>query len=86
MRVKEDLVLNKVVDEYVVVAKNPDVFKGILKLNETGAFIFKIMQQDIAADKIIEKITEEYDVSKEKAEVDLNEFINHLDDVGLIIK
>ncbi len=86
MRVKDGLIVNKVMGDYVVMASNPDIFKGMLKINETGYFIFKAMEEDIDFDDIVEKLTDEYDVSKDKAEEDVKSIISCLDGAGLIVK
>ena len=46
MKIKEDFILRKVADSYVVVPVNNMSldFNGIINLNETGAFLFKLMQ------------------------------------------
>lgn len=43
MKIKEDFVLRKVADSYVVVPVNKLTldFNGIINLNETGAFLLK---------------------------------------------
>ena len=43
MKIKEDFVLRKVADSYVVVPVNKLTldFNGIINLNETGAFLFE---------------------------------------------
>lgn len=86
MRIKDGLIVKKVMGDYVVMASNSDIFKGMLKLNETGYFIFKAMKEDIDFDDIVEKLTDEYDVSKDKAEEDLKIILDCLDDAGLIVK
>lgn len=86
MKIKDGLVLNKIADEYVVVSHNPDIFNGILKINDTGAFIFELLQKGKENNDIIQLMTEAYYVTRDKAENDLNEFIQKLDDVGMIEK
>ena len=46
MKIKEDFVLRKVADSYVVVPVNKMTldFNGIINLNETGAFLFEKLQ------------------------------------------
>lgn len=86
MKLKDGLVLNKVADEYVVVSHNPDIFNGILKINDSGAFIFELLQKGKENNDIVQSMTEVYYVTREKAEDDLKEFIQKLDDVGMIEK
>ena len=46
----------------------------------------KINPKDIYFDDIVEKLINEYDVSKDKAEEDIKIILNRFDDAGLIIK
>ena len=47
MKIKNDFILRKVADSYVVVPVNSMTldFNGIVNLNETGAFLFDILQK-----------------------------------------
>ena len=51
MKIKDDFILRKVADSYVVVPVNSMTFdfNGIINLNETGAFLFELLQK--GADK-----------------------------------
>ncbi len=77
MKIKKDFILRKVADSYVVVpvGKMTLDFNGIINLNETGAFLFGLMQKGIEREELIEKLLEEYDVSPEKAAADVDSFI-----------
>ncbi len=46
MKIKDDFVLRKVADSYVVVPVNSLTldFNGVMNLNETGAFLFEALQ------------------------------------------
>ena len=69
MKIKDDFVLRKVADSYVVVPVNSLTldFNGVINLNETGAFLFEQLQKGIEKDELIAKMISEYDVTKEKA-------------------
>ena len=77
MKIKEDFILRKVADSYVVVPVNNmslDI-NGIINLNETGAFHFKLMQSGIDREELISKMLDEYEVTPQKAEEDIDLFI-----------
>ena len=40
MKIKSNLSLNAMGDEFVVVSDDPKVFRGMIKLNQSGAFVF----------------------------------------------
>ena len=77
MKIKEDFILRKVADSYVVVPVNKMTldFNGIINLNETGAFLFELLQKGAERDELVDKMLEEYDVDREKAEADIDVFI-----------
>ena len=87
MKIKENFVLKQVADTYIVVplgAANVD-FNTIISLNETGAFLWKALETETDRDSIIERLLGEYDVSREKAEVDVDAFILKVQQAGLLV-
>ena len=81
MKIKDDFVLRKVADSYVVVPVNSLTldFNGVINLNETGAFLFEQLQKGIEKDELIAKMISEYDVTS--ADIDI--FINKLKDANV---
>ena len=77
MKIKKDFILRKVADSYVVVpvGKMTLDFNGIINLNETGAFLFGLLQQGADREELLAKMLEEYDVTSEKAAADINKFL-----------
>ena len=77
MKIKKDFILRKVADSYVVVpvGKMTLDFNGIINLNETGAFLFGLLQNGAEREELIEKMLEEYDVSADKAAADIDKFL-----------
>ena len=80
MKIKDDFALRKVADSYVVVPVNSLTldFNGVINLNETGAFLFEQLQKGIEKEELVEKMLDEYDVTREKASADIDLFINKL--------
>ena len=77
MKIKSDFILRKVADSYVVVpvGKMTLDFNGIINLNETGAFLFGLLQDGADREELIAKMLEEYDVTEERAASDIDIFI-----------
>lgn len=86
MKIKEDFILRKVADSYVVVPVNDLTldFNGIINLNETGAFLFEILQKGADRDELLNRILEEYDVSPQKAVADIDVFIGKVKDADIL--
>lgn len=85
MKIKNDFVLRKVADSYVVVPVNSLTldFNGVMNLNETGAFLFEQLQNGIEKEELVCKMLDEYDVTKEKASADIDAFISKLKDADV---
>lgn len=72
--------LREVAGSYVVVAvgKRSEQFNGMVNLNETGAFLWKLVEQGASRDELLNSLLETYEVEREKAEQDVDKFISVL--------
>lgn len=87
MKLKYDFVVNQVAGETVAVSVgNIDgKFNGYIKLNDTGAFIFKALKNDTTRDKIISDLKNEYPDTDETDIVDsVNDIIEKLEKAELL--
>lgn len=86
MKIKDDFILRKVADTYVVVPVNSMTldFNGIINLNETGAFLFELLQNSATKDELLIRLLEEYDVSKQKASSDIDIFIEKVKEADIL--
>lgn len=86
MKIKEDFLLRKVADSYVVVPVNSMTldFNGIINLNETGAFLFELLQKGAEQQELVNKMLEEYDVTPEIAEKDIEIFIQKVKEADIL--
>lgn len=80
MKIKEGFMLREVAGSYVVVAvgKRSEQFNGMVNLNETGAFLWKLVEQGTSRDELLNSLLETYEVEREKAEQDVDKFISVL--------
>ena len=86
MKLKQDFVLREIAGDYVLipVMKQEDEFKGIISLNETGAYIWKKLEENKDTDEIIEDMLNDYEVSLELATSNVNEFLSNLKTLGIM--
>ena len=86
MKIKDGFVLREVAGSFIVVAVGEAVksFNGIVNLNETGAFLWKILEKGATRDELIAKLLEEYDVDESTASIDVEKFINKLSEAKLV--
>lgn len=87
MKLKYDFVINNVAGETVAVSVgNNDSFNGYIKLNETGAFIFKMLKKDTGVEEIVNAILKEYpDATAEAARESVNNLIEQLQGAELLV-
>lgn len=86
MKIKKNFILRKVADSYVVVPVGRQTldFNGVINLNETGAFLFGLMQQGADRDELVDKMLAEYEVDRPKAEADIDKFIQSVKDADIL--
>lgn len=86
MKIKDGFILRKFADKYLSVAVGDaaDEFNVLITLNETGAFVWDLMQEDVSYDFVIEQMLENYEVDRETAIRDLDEFLEKTRSAGLI--
>lgn len=86
MKIKEGFIIRKLAENYVVVPIdniNND-FKGMIQLNETGAFLFEQLQQEKTLDELLALMLEKYDIDTHKAKNDIELFVAKLKKDGLL--
>lgn len=86
MKIKEGFMLKQVCEEYMVVpvgAASVD-FKSVIRLNETGAFLWKLLENGAEKEDMLKDILDEYDVSEDIAAADIDAFIFKLRDAGIV--
>ena len=88
MKLKYDFVINDVAGETVAVSvgDTEDRFNGYIKLNKTGAFIFKMLKKDTGVEEIVNAILKEYpDATAEAARESVNNLIEQLQGAELLV-
>ena len=86
MKIKEGFILREIAGNNIIVPVGATTkqFSGMININSTGAFLFKLMQQtDISKEELTAKLTEEYDVSAEIANRDVDAFMKKIADAGI---
>lgn len=77
MKIKEGYLIREIAGAYVVVPAGEQVveFNGLMTLNETAAFIWRILVDGADESEVVRKMLDEYDVSEEKAKEDVGKVI-----------
>ena len=88
MKVNDEFILQEIADEGIVVpvGKASDSLQGVVKLNSTGVFLWKIMlKDDHNEESLSSSLAKEYSISKEKAQIDVEHFFFFLRNIGCIV-
>ena len=88
MRVKDNYVLQQVIDEYIVVpiAEEADRIHGVISLNESGAYLWNLLSNcDYTESDIALRLAEEYGIDSDTAAADTANFIEQLQSIVCLI-
>ncbi len=78
MKIKNGFIIRKLGAEYMVVAigEASNDFSGMIKLNDTGAFLWNELTKGITEEELITSMLKEYDnLDEATAKSDLNEYL-----------
>lgn len=86
MRTKEGFMLRNVAGKDIVIAVGAASvdFNGLISLNETGAFLWKILENGAEYDELVQKLLQEYDTDEATAKEGIDSFLKTARDAGLI--
>lgn len=86
MKIKNDFIVKEISGSTVVIPVGNRVadFNGMLKLNETGVFLFNLLKDNTTIEALVQSLVNEYEVTKEKANEDVVSFVNKLKEADII--
>lgn len=87
MKLKSGFVLEEVGGSYLAVAvgERAEEFKVLIKLNSTGAFLWRILEsKDVTESDLVNELISEYQVDETTASSSISSFVKTLADGGLL--
>ena len=86
MKIKNGFISRKVAGNNVVVATGEQSkhFNGIIKLNESGLILWNKLLAGADKEALVTALLDEYDISQDLAEADVDKFVEDLRDAGAI--
>ena len=87
MKIKSGFVLEKIGNGYLAVAvgERAKEFSGLVRMNETGSFLWNIMaERDVSREDLLSAIRAEYEIDEATALSDIDKFVSKLSDNGII--
>ena len=84
MKINQDFTLQKVGGSHVAVAvgETSKKFHGMIRLNETGAFLWKFFTEEHTVDEGVQALLNEYEVEETLARTDVETFVKTILDNG----
>ncbi len=86
MRLKEGFILHSVGDEHMAVATGEAAkgFNGIVRNNETAAYIFSLLQEETTEEAIVEAMCARYDAEESRIREDVHILIEKIREAGFL--
>lgn len=86
MKVKNGFIIRNIAGKImaVPVGERAQDLHGMVVLNETGAFIWKLLEKDQTIDSLTDSVFEEYEVSKEAAKESVIKFTDLMRKSGVL--
>lgn len=86
MKIKSGYLLRNVAAVNIIVPVGERVidFKGLMTLNETGAFLWRLLQQETDERALVQALMDQYEVDLETARADVAEFVASVREAGAL--
>ena len=86
MKIKKGFVVRSVGGEYVVVPVGAlsKTFRGMINLNETGAFLWRFFSEERTKEEAVTALKNEYDADEETLALDVDKFMEILTRNGFV--
>ena len=85
MKLKEGFILRTVAGETVVLpAGGVTNFDMMITLNDTGKFLWELLEKETTEEALVDAITAEYDVERERAAKSVAAFVNRLKELEFL--
>ncbi|WP_407383336.1 PqqD family protein [Ruminococcus sp.] len=86
MKVKDNFILKKIADSYVVIpirSRTVD-FSGVIKLTESASVLWQMLEKGAEREELVARLLEEYEVDDNTAREDVDRFLQKLREADLI--
>lgn len=86
MKIKSGFMLREIAGQSVVVPLGSRVveFNGIMTLSESGALLWRELEKGASIDEMVDVILSEYDIDRETARNDVEQFVQSMLDTSII--
>lgn len=81
MRLKDGFILYDTEDTHILVPIGGQSFKGIVRSNDTAAFILNLLKEETAPENMRDAVMKKYGIDRERAEVDVTKVLQQLREI-----
>ncbi len=88
IKIKKDFVLKNIADNYIVISVGQDNvnINSMITTNETGAFLWELLQKGATKEELVQAVIKEYDADEDVVSSDVDKFIQKLADKDILEK
>lgn len=82
MKINSGFVLKDIAGSFVIVPTGDNLvdFSAMITLDEVGAFLWELLKEETTIENLADELCKEYDVEREIALADIQEFVDTLTD------
>ena len=87
MKIKSGFIVQKIIDDYIVVPTGDNIvdFAVAVSLNESGAYLWELLQEETEEANLVESMLTEFEgVDEATAKADVSEFLTLLRENGFL--
>ncbi len=86
MKLKSGFVIREIAGNSIIVPVGERVkdFNGVINLNDTGVFMWGLLEKGTTEEEMVQAVLSEYDVEKAVAERDVKKFVEKLKEAKLL--
>ena len=88
MKLKYEFAVREIVGEYVMIPLGQGALdlKGMISTSETGALLVDALRKDVTRLELLQLILDTFDIDRNTAEKDLDEFLAPLKKLNLLVE
>ena len=84
MKLKQDIITQYIDDVQFMVPLGANSFQGLVRSNETAAFIVDCLKEEITEEAIVDRMCAEYDAPRDVISADVKEILATLREIRAI--
>jgi hypothetical protein len=88
MKIRKDYIPRQIADEYLLIPVGQAALsvKGLIRISESGDLLCRRLQTECSRDELVEALLAEYEVERQVAETDVDEFLSRMRMLGMLIE